>query len=74
MLPLSLRLPAGVTSSVTSPLTSVAATTGSSLVPVMSTLTVRETLPPWPSRTSKVKVSILCWPAARYSTSDAATL
>ena len=48
IVPLSVRLPAGVTSSVTPPLTSVAATTGSSFVPAMSTLTVRVTMPPWP--------------------------
>ncbi len=37
--PLSVRLPAGVTSSVTAPVTSVADTTGSSLVPVIVTVT-----------------------------------
>ena len=68
IVPLSVRLPAGVTSSVTAPVTSATATIGASLVPVMVTLTVRVTLPPWPSSSVKVKVSTLVWPAARYST------
>jgi hypothetical protein len=37
MVPLSIRLPTGVTSSVTAPVTSVTATTGTSLVPVIVT-------------------------------------
>ena len=41
MVPLSVRLPTGVTSSVTAPVTSVAATIGASLVPVMVTTSLR---------------------------------
>ena len=47
---------------------------GASFVPVTVTLTVRSTLPPWPSRTVMVKLSTFCWPSARYSTASAATL
>ena len=53
MVPVSVRLPTGVTSSVTAPVTSVAATIGASLVPVMVTVMVRDTLPPLPSSTLK---------------------
>ena len=74
IVPLSVRLPVGVTSSVTAPVTSAAATTGASSVPVMVTLTVRSTVLPWPSLSVMVKVSTLVWPAARYSTAAAATL
>ena len=44
--PVSVRLPLAVTSSVTAPVTSVAETTGASLVPVMVTETVRPIEPP----------------------------
>ena len=74
IVPLSVRLPAGVTSSVTAPVTSTAATSGASSVPVMVTLTVRATVAPLPSSSVIVKVSTLVWPAARYSTAEAATL
>ena len=47
---------------------------GASCVPVMVTLTVRSTVLPLPSLSVMVKVSTLVWPAARYSTAEAATL
>ena len=74
IVPVSVRVPVGVTSSVTAPVTSVAATSGASSVPVMVTLTMRSTVAPLPSLSVMVKVSILVWPAARYSTAEAATL
>ena len=73
MVPLSVRLPTGVTSSVTPPVTSVAATTGASLVPVMVTVTVCGRRCRRGRRSNvTVKVSILAVAAARYSTAVAA--
>ena len=50
-----------------------AVTVGASFVPVTVTETVRGTIPPCPSKMSKLKVSTNSSPAAKYSTVDAAT-
>ena len=75
MVPLSVRSPAGVTGSVTAPVTSVAATTGSSLVPVMVTSICRLI-----SRAAvvvddvMVKLSTLVWSVGQILDSRSATV
>ncbi|MNV74095.1 hypothetical protein D3C71_1672870 [compost metagenome] len=39
--------------------------TGASLVPVIVTVTGRVALPPWPSSTVTLMVSVTCWPSFR---------
>ena len=73
MVPLSVRLPAGVTCSVTAPMRSCAVITGASLVPVMVTSICGDQAAVW-SSSVMVKVSTLVWPAARYSTAVSATV
>ena len=74
MVPLSVRLPAGVTCSVTAPMRSCAVITGASLVPVMVTSICLVIRPPCWSSSVMVKLSTLVWPAARYSTAESATV
>ena len=66
MVPVLVRLPAGVVCSVTAPVTLVRDTTGASLVPVMVMTTSCVVVEPLPSLTVTVYVSVLTWPAARY--------
>ena len=73
MVPLSVRLPAGVICSVTAPIRSCAVITGASLVPVMVTSICLVIMPPLLSSSVMVKLSTLVWPAARYSTAESAT-
>ncbi len=72
--PLSLRLPLGVTASVTAPIRSCAITTGASLVPVIVMSIWRVRTEPFWSFSVIVKLSTRVCPAARYSTALAATL
>ena len=74
IVPLSLRLPTGVTSSSTAPVTSAAATIGPSLVPVIVTSICLVISPPCWSSSVIVKLSTFFWPAARYSTAASATV
>ena len=74
MVPLSVRLPAGVTASSTVPVRSDVATTGSSLVPVMVTSMVRLMMPPLQSSSLTVNCCTLVWSLARFSTAEAGTL
>ena len=74
MVPLSVRLPAGVTCSVTAPMRSCAVITGASLVPVMVTSICLVIRPPCWSSSVMVKLSTLVWPSARYSTAESATV
>ncbi len=73
MVPLSVRLPTGVTASVTAPTRSCAPIIGASFVPVIVTSICRVTTLPFWSSSVIVKLSTLVWPAARYSIAEAAT-
>ena len=75
IVPLSVRLPAGVTCSVTAPVTSVAATTADRLGAGDGDVDLPADQPRRSASSSvMVKVSTLVWPAARYSTAESATV
>ena len=71
--PVSVRVPAPPISP-SSPATSTALTTGTSLVPLRVTVTSWSTTPPFPSLTVTVNTAVTCSPAARKSTSVSAML
>ena len=52
--------------------TTVAASTGASLLPLMVTVRVLEAVPPWPSDAVKVNVSVRLSPTPRPCTADSA--